>query len=135
MKRRPFFDGEIVGREMRRLKAKGSFQVGCQFLQGLAWFGVDQVKIKIIKAGFPDDRQRLLGFIGRVNPSEELEQTGLKRLNSDTDPIHTAGAVAEKIRSVDGPRVGFERNFAFRNKRPLGRYPFENLSNTFRVKS
>src|SRR5918996_2102732 len=134
MKRRPGFNSQVIGREMRRAEAQSDLEVRAQFFQGLARIRIDEIEAKVVKSGLPHHAQGDFGLIGRVNASEKFEQAGLERLHAYADPIYARGAVADKVGPIDCAWIGLQCDLAIRQKiESSSRLP-QNFVDALRVK-
>ena len=130
----PFFDGEVVRRQVRRLEPEGNVQVVFEISQSLSRVGVNQVEAEVFEACVTDDLYCSDCLIGGVDSTEKLEQVRLEGLHADADTIHPAGVVAGKVRAFHSSGISFQGNFAGRVDGEQRVRAFENARDARRLK-
>ncbi len=89
-------------------QADGLTQTLLPGFDGLAWNPEHQVEIQIGEPGLPQNIERTLGLLRRVNTTEPVQHFGIPGLHSHTDAIHSEIVQHLSLFQGDGGRVHLE---------------------------
>src|ERR1700691_872980 len=99
---------ELVVRNVCRLEAHRSLDIGHRCGQILVRQRVDQIEIEILDAGAPQLADRALRVRDRMYPAEPPQRLIGKALGAERDAIDTRGSVTTEAAVLDRARIGFE---------------------------
>ncbi len=105
---------------MRRVQREGLLQVLHRLGRALMRQREHQVEIEVGEARAMGGLGGATGLIGRMDPAQRLEQTGLKALYADGQPVHARGPVFGKAGLLDGAGVGLQGDLRLRPQRQQG---------------
>ena len=108
--RRVGLEGEVVGRQVRRLEAERGVDIGQRLGQRLPRQGVHQVEIEGVEMGGGQlGGATRLGVV--VNASERLKMARIEALDAERHARHARCAEAGEFGGFHRARVGFQRDF------------------------
>ena len=125
--RRPFFDGELIEREMiaHQRQRLGEFRApGVGRLGGAR---VDQIERETLEGGGGDvDGAARLGR--RMQPPQRAQVTIVHRLHAERHAVDAGRAIAGEALRLDARRVGLERDLGVGRDGPCGGDAIQNAA-------